>query len=151
MGVVENKETVKAFFGSIANAEPDVLGTLVTDDITWWIPQSAAARNADRIHSTPDERAVHGKSSVTTMLYQSGFYRDRRSSPEYEPQQYDRHHLIAEDDMVVSHHTLRTVTADGLDYENQYVFVFRFDGDKVAEVWEHLDTAYTYERLGLDA
>ena len=149
MSAEANKKVIKPFFDAIANAQPEDFKALVTDDITWWIPQSAAGRNFERLHSTQDERAVRGKQAVTTMLYKSGFYRDRRASPEYEPQQYERHHLIAEGDMVVSHHTLRTVTSAGLDFENQYVFVFRFQDGKVAEVWEHLDTAYSYSRLGL--
>ena len=57
MSAEENKKVIKPFFDSIANAKPDDFRALVTDDITWWIPQSAAGRNYERLHSTRDERA----------------------------------------------------------------------------------------------
>jgi uncharacterized protein len=150
MAPEDNKQAVKAFFTSIAMADPQGFRELLSDEPTWWIPESAAAKNASRLHSVPGERAVRGKDALTTMLFSSGFYRDRRSSPEYEPMRYDRHHLIAEGDMVVSHHTMHTVTSSGDAYQNEFVFVFRLEDGKIAEVWEHLDTAHSYASLGLD-
>ncbi len=150
MGTDDNKQVVKAFFDSIALADPETFKSLLSDDPAWWIPESAAAKNASRLHSVPGERAVRGKEALATMLFSSGFYRDRRSSPDYEPMRYDRHHLIAEGDMVVSHHTMHTVTGSGADYQNEFVFVFRLENGKIAEVWEHLDTAHSYASLGLD-
>jgi ketosteroid isomerase-like protein len=84
------------------------------------------------------------------MLFSSGFYRDRRSSPDYEPMKYERHHLVAEGDIVVSHHTMRTVTAAGDEYENEFAFIFRLEDGRIAEIWEHLDTAHSYASLGLN-
>jgi ketosteroid isomerase-like protein len=40
---------------------------------------------------------------------------------------------------------LSTSLADSGDiYENVYVYFFRFADGKIAEVWEHLDTAYAF-------
>ena len=38
-------------------------------------------------------------------------------------------------------------TASGNDYLNQYVFVYRLVDGRIAEVWEHLDTAYVFARM----
>ena len=38
-------------------------------------------------------------------------------------------------------------TASGKDYLNQYHFLYRLDGGRIAEVWEHVDTAYAYARM----
>src|SRR5664279_3596140 len=85
MGTDDNKQVVKAFFDSIALADPEVFRSLLSEDPAWWIPESAAAKNASRLHSVPGERAVRGKDALSTMLFSSGFYRDRRSSPDYDP------------------------------------------------------------------
>lgn len=145
----DNRQTVRALFRSIANASKEDFSNLITDDVTWWIPTSAAAMNSARLHSTEGDRAVRGRDAVTTMLFKSGFYRDRRSSPEYDPMTYEFHHVLADGDMAVSHHTLRTTTMAGDPYENNYAFVFRLEDGKIAEVWEHLDTAHSYISLGL--
>ena len=143
------RELVKAFFVAISYARPDDLTQLLSDNPTWWIPQSAADKNAARLQSVAGDRAVHGRDAISRMLFGSGFYRDRRSSPDYDPMSYDFHQIIAEGDFAVSHHTMRTVTASGDDYQNEYVFVFRFEDGKIGEVWEHLDTAHSYASLGL--
>ena len=41
---------------------------------------------------------------------------------------------------------MQAVMAEGASYDNDYVYLFRFDGPKIAEVWEYLDTAYFFER-----
>ncbi len=43
--------------------------------------------------------------------------------------------------------TLRAVTANGHDYENEYCMRFRIEDGLIAEVWEYFDTAYLYERI----
>ena len=144
------QNAVRAFFTAVSHAQPADLRQLVTADPTWWIPRSSADRSAARIGTSTGERAVHGWDSISRMLYGSGFYRDRRSSPEYDPMAYDFHQILVDGDFAVSHHTMKTVTSAGHDYQNEFVFVFRFEDGRIAEVWEHLDTAHSYASLGLD-
>jgi uncharacterized protein len=141
---------VRDFFHAVSHALPDDLLQLVTAEPTWWIPQSAADKNAARIGTAVGERDVHGREAITRMLFGSGFYRDRRSSPEYDPMSYDFHQILVDGDHAISHHTMKTVTAAGKDYQNEFVFVFRLEDGKIAEVWEHLDTAHSYASLGLN-
>jgi len=145
----EVRATVRQFFHAISHALPDEFLTIVTDDPTWWIPQSAADKNAARLGIAVGERGVHGREAITKMLFSSGFYRDRRSSPEYDPMSYDFHQILVDGDHAVSHHTMKTVTGTGADYQNEFVFVLRFEDGRIAEVWEHLDTAHSYASLGL--
>ncbi len=37
-----------------------------------------------------------------------------------------------------------TLAASGIPYENTYAYIFRFADGKIAEIWEHLDTAYAF-------
>ena len=39
-------------------------------------------------------------------------------------------------------------TVSGNDYHGSYHMLFRIDGDRIAEGWEFLDTAYVMERMG---
>jgi ketosteroid isomerase-like protein len=49
-------------------------------------------------------------------------------------------------DMVAVQASLQAVMAEGADYDNDYVYLFRFEGPLIAEVWEYLDTAYFFEQ-----
>jgi ketosteroid isomerase-like protein len=41
-------------------------------------------------------------------------------------------------------HLSTTLAASGTPYENTYAYIFRFENGKIAEIWEHLDTAYAF-------
>lgn len=56
--------------------------------------------------------------------------------------------LIAEGDFVVAEVDGDVVTKDGGRYNNNYCFVFRFRGDKIAEVVEYADTDLEERVLG---
>jgi ketosteroid isomerase-like protein len=51
-------------------------------------------------------------------------------------------------DMVAVHATAVGVTATGQDHRNEYHFLFRMEGGRIAEGWEFLDTAFIYARNG---
>ena len=52
--------------------------------------------------------------------------------------------VIEEDDYVVIHTIRRSITVDGTDYENPYVCIFGFEGELISDVWEYLDSAYSF-------
>ncbi|WP_236517801.1 nuclear transport factor 2 family protein [Sandaracinus amylolyticus] len=49
--------------------------------------------------------------------------------------------VIADGDVVVVEARGDNVTKKGVRYDNQYCFVMRFEGECVAEITEHVDTA----------
>jgi ketosteroid isomerase-like protein len=56
--------------------------------------------------------------------------------------------LVAQGERVAAEVRIRgRSAATGLPYENLYAFFFRIAGGRIAEVHEHLDTAYAKERL----
>lgn len=57
---------------------------------------------------------------------------------------WEHHFVVEEDPYVVVFTTRRSVTVQDVDYENPYVCMFRFEGDRIADLWEYLDTAYTF-------
>jgi ketosteroid isomerase-like protein len=61
---------------------------------------------------------------------------------------WDVQHLLAEDDFVTLQCTMRGRTASGNAYHGPYHMLFRIEGDRIAEGWEFLDTAYALERIG---
>jgi ketosteroid isomerase-like protein len=106
---------------------------LLTEDAAFWVPQSAAARSGFDL-------PIRGREEVINLMVASGFYR-------YDTMSIDVHHVVSEGDMVAVHHTMSTKTSGGTDYSNQYAYLLRFEEGRVAEVWEHLDTAYAYSRF----
>lgn len=51
--------------------------------------------------------------------------------------------VTADDRRVVVQQIMRGKTKTGRDYENYYVLMYDFDGDKISCVWEYLDKDYT--------
>jgi ketosteroid isomerase-like protein len=61
---------------------------------------------------------------------------------------WKKHHVLYDQDqgIVVIHTNLEATTNAGLSYDNPYCLLYRFEGDRIVEVWEHADTAYAYAR-----
>jgi hypothetical protein len=55
--------------------------------------------------------------------------------------------FVAEDDVVVVEAQGRVTTKAGPRYDNKYCFVFRFEGGKIREITEYLDTQLVAEVL----
>jgi ketosteroid isomerase-like protein len=54
-------------------------------------------------------------------------------------------HAVADGQVGAAQVKLSTkLPANGQPYENVYVYFFRFSDGKIAELWEHLDTAYAF-------
>lgn len=51
--------------------------------------------------------------------------------------------ITADEHRVVVRNIMRGKTKTGRDYENYYVLVYEFEGDKIASIWEYLDKDYT--------
>jgi len=59
-------------------------------------------------------------------------------------------HVHADGDSVVVEHAGRNALPDGRQYNNQYCWVLRFEGDLIREVREYMDTQLVTETFGAD-
>jgi len=127
------KATVRAFLDAMGEYDAETLRSLLTDDARWWVPPSAEGRL---------ERPMVGGTKVAEL---AGGQLTRAFRPG--STSWDVEHVTAEDNRVSILMQRRSLSAVGKPYLNQYHWLFRFDGDRIAEVWEILDTAMAQEQL----
>jgi ketosteroid isomerase-like protein len=122
-----NKELVLRFWHS----RPSDQAALLTDDAVWHLPASVAQQGFGGVTDLRGDAA--------RAIFAAG-------AEVYEPGgSMDILHVIAEDDLVALHCQLHTRTRAGRDYHGHYHMLFRIEGDRIAETWEFLDTAYLAE------
>lgn len=130
MGAEENRQVVTEYFATVGSGEAGAVQAAVErfgDDVVWHLPASL-----------PNGGSYEGKTAVLEMLnaeegmalYQPGSMRVRAEA------------MIADEHFVVVPLVLEAVTRHGEAYENRYVFVYRIEEGRIAEVWENLDTLY---------
>ena len=130
--VERNKQVVSQQIAALEHPDAAAQAALMTDDVKWWVPQSAV----DVAHLP---RPLEGKEAVTAMLGGAAVF--------FSELHWTIDQLIAEGDFVAAHAHMEGVTASGNDYLNHYVFVYRLVDGKIAEVWEHVDTAYAFAKM----
>jgi ketosteroid isomerase-like protein len=130
----ENKQLIDDYMQALSRSfrgEREDLGRFFTDDVRWHLPQSTAnfASASDHV----------GKQAVLGMLEGDveEFYRP-------DTIEFEHHSLIAEDDRVHLHFSMKATTRNGREYRNRYQTLFRLSDGKIAEAWESLDTAYLF-------
>ena len=71
------------------------------------------------------------------------------SSELYQPGSHARtiHAIYADGETVIVKTSLRAVTFKGEDYENLYILILHFAGDRIRHVEEFMDTAYGNEKF----
>jgi ketosteroid isomerase-like protein len=126
------KEVVVRLLTAIAERDRSAAARCVTDDVTWWVPQSAGERGL--------ERPLRGRDQVLELLCGESRY-------EVGSMVWEHHQLFCDQGFVIAHCSLRATTRSGRDYENQYALLYRFDGLLIEEAWEHTDTAYAFSRF----
>jgi ketosteroid isomerase-like protein len=128
MGIEENKALVREYFRRMQAGEPTV-AEMMTEDVTWWVPQSSELGGTHR-----------GKAAVLALmgkgvdLYQL-------------PLRVEIEEMVAERDQVAVQLVVEAKTAAGLPYRNDYHFAFRLRDGKLASVREYVDTKYAQELL----
>jgi ketosteroid isomerase-like protein len=133
LSIEDMKETVRLFLNAMGEYDVDTLRSMLTDDARWWVPPSAEGRL---------ERPVVGGDRVANLAggQLTAAFRPGTTT-------WDVEHVTAEDDRVSILMQRRSVTAAGKPYLNQYHWLFRFERDRVAEVWEIMDTALAQQQL----
>jgi len=122
---------VRSYYAASDASDGAAVAALLTDDVRWWVPQSAAAQGIPR--------PVVGREQLIESFWGTVRYRPGTRSWTIE-------RLITGGDCVAAQATLTATMAGGAPYTNQYVYVFRFEGSQIAEVWEYLDTAYFFQQ-----
>jgi ketosteroid isomerase-like protein len=127
------RAAVLAHFDAKIRLDEVMLSDQLTEDAVWWAP-----RSTERLGMP---RPLKGRKAIVDMLM---------SVPRYEPgsRHWTLHHVAANGDVAFVHATLQATTRmSKMPYENDYVFVFSFRDGLIDAVWEHLDTAYAYDRF----
>jgi ketosteroid isomerase-like protein len=134
MGLAGNKQAIHALLDAMSAGDEPAMRSLLTEDVRMWIAQSAAARLGV-------ELPLAGRDTIAAVL---------AGVPQTFPDSaWTILDCVGEDDRVVMHARLDGRTGIGNEYHNSYLWLFRFEGDHIAEFWEYLDTDYAYERLGM--
>jgi uncharacterized protein len=131
------KQVVHDVLAAYAASDAAALRRLLTDDVAWWVPRSAAGRYP---------RPILGIDAALEVLAgPSRAYRKPTIA-------WTVHHVASDgSDVVMATATMTAVLLNGNEYVNDYCYVFRFDGDRIAEATEHTDTAYAVERASAPA
>ena len=120
----ERKQRVREAYEALARSDGSRLADLLADDVVYTV-----------IGTTASSGVYRGRGEVLGRLFRP------LVAALATPLAIEVQSLTAEDDRVVAqlqgHATLRS----GVPYDNTYCFIFRFAGDRVAEVTEYLDTA----------
>ncbi len=130
-GLERNKDVVRQQLAAMEQCDGPAQGALMTDDVRWWVPQSAEeAAHIPRPSTVagrgeaPGERAADVQRDELDDRPPGG---RRRTGGGRRPHAGPHR--------------------SGHDYLNQYVFVYRLVDGLIAEIWENLDTAYVFARL----
>ena len=139
MGIEQNKARLRAYFDAVERGDRDGLIALFHPDLRWRVPKGAivpyggihrgAQKIADLMLGAVGAAFIPGTQRVTVRL------------------------MMGEGDVVIAETrmTAKRLPRDGTsvpDYENDYVFVVEFEGEKIVEIREHVDTRYAAEAFG---
>ena len=122
------KQAVTEFLTALVNDDSAAMRPLVSDDVTWWVPQSASV-------AFGLDRPLEGWNQVP-WFGGDGWKGFRPGTSEVTV-----HHLVAEDEFVSAHYNRRALRPNGKVYDAEYNILFRFRDDLIVEVWEVADTA----------
>jgi uncharacterized protein len=146
MGITERRRAVHDVLGAYAASDEPRLRELLTDDVRWWVPPSAAGRYP---------RPIVGVDAVVAVLAGPSLaYRKPTIA-------WTVHHVVVgrddddgdaggctegDTDVVMASASMTATLINGNAYANDYAYVFRFVGDRIAEATEYADTAHARDQ-----
>jgi ketosteroid isomerase-like protein len=136
MAEASRPDEMKALALAYLEAAPkrDLAGmrALFTDDIVmWWPPSAAKQFGGGRCIRGADEFVAFAGEPIDRIY--------RR-----ETMRWEIHRMVVDGDFVWMRATLTALTPRDVPYQNMYFVMLRIEGDKIAEIWESIDTAYAY-------
>jgi ketosteroid isomerase-like protein len=133
-----NTQLLRDHFAAKERFDKDAILNQLTPDAKWWVPLSGAQRG---IASRPIEGGQTIADILTNTLSTQLYAKERTWTVQ---------HVVADDAVGAAQVQLSTtLAASGTPYENVYAYFFRFADGKIAEIWEHLDTAYAFSLFDL--
>jgi ketosteroid isomerase-like protein len=127
-----NQQLIREHFAAKDRLDRAALESQFTADARWWPPLSGAQRGLA-------ERPIVGGPTLAEMMTTLSlklYERERSWKIEF---------LVADEHLGAAQvHLSARLAASGEPYENLYVYFLRFEQGKIAELWEHLDTAYAF-------
>ncbi len=128
-----NERLVRAYFDAVAAIDPSAFVPIMTPDAKLRFSGGNGAETA----LVRDVQSVMNEMKDIGKIYDVGF----GIRPEIL-------NFVMQDNKVAVEVTIRGRAArDGRPYHNLYAFFFWIRDGKIAEVHEHLDSAYSFERL----
>jgi ketosteroid isomerase-like protein len=128
-----NAQLIRDHFAAKARFDRATIVDQLTPDAKWWVPVSGEQRG---IATRPIESGQTIADILTSTLSTQLYSMERTWTVE---------HVVADDSVGAAQvHLSTTLAASGTPYDNTYAYIFRFVDGKIAEIWEHLDTAYAF-------
>ena len=128
-----NVQLIKNHFAAKERFDRETILAQLTSDAKWWVPLSGAQRG---IATRPIEGGQTIADILTSTLSAQLYEKERSWNIQY---------VLADEQLGAAQVHLSTrLASNGAPYENTYVYFFRFADGKIAEIWEHLDTAYAF-------
>jgi ketosteroid isomerase-like protein len=131
MNANENKETIRRIYVAMERGDLTAFSAAVHPDYIWRLAG----------HSSWSRR-FEGQDAIRARLLKPLF---TLFGTQYRAQAVN---LVAEGDFVVAEVRGDVLTKGGRRYDNEYCIVFRFRGNKIAEVVEYCDTDLIERVLG---
>jgi len=122
-----NKGTVRALFQALTERRFADAAGLMTPDATWWM--------LSRRQPIPIALWLKGYERQTEPLFPDGL-------------RFELLTLTAEADRVAAQAKCLGTTVTGQEYNNDYHFLFEFEGSLVRAAWEYGDTVHAQEIFG---
>jgi ketosteroid isomerase-like protein len=130
----ESKALVQKFLSQGVSSPASL--AMLTDDFRWIGPASMA----DMFPG--DDAVLYGREDMADLpILDQAIYKGYDTNANNS----NVHFMIAEGDIVVMEFDASFITFDGESYHNQYCLVFLLRDGLIAEVHEHVDSAYARE------
>ena len=134
MSTAARKQRILDYYAATIDGDLERIADCFTDDVCIWMPPSAAKRGLP----VPLVGREAFLELSRQLLSGSEFWKPTRWTP---------HVFLVDGDRVAVHATHEGVMPGGEVYENDYMFLYTFAGDRIAELREFVDTAWINDFL----
>ena len=140
METAETRALMERYYVALTSADQDTMLECLDPDVVWVLPVTAAMGNA-----------VDTMSGATEVVEALGGRVVRQTFDIKQPISLEVRKMTVEDDTaVVQQRLTATAKATGLDYDNQYCWVYTCRDGRIAHMEEYTDTLYAARQMGWD-